>query len=267
MSKEAMNKSIDAMIDDLFAEETPVEKSIDISKDAKTTADAAVNQAPKGQDDDKRGAGRPKQISDVPKTDTDGKRAKKYDDDITENEDKEMSPEESKKQADKNRSDQTMKKSISDEEYAEYQELKKAKEEAEKAEELKKAEEAQADLIKSAVAEATSKISEENEELKKSLKETQEMVKAMAERPQRRKSVSNIQAVEKGQSADEAAAGGSQGESFSKSEMLDAAEELALNKSCPEFKIDHVTELEQTGYIYEPHVRKIFEDHLKNRKN
>ena len=93
MSKEAMNKSIDAMIDELFTE-APVEKSIDISKDAKTTADAAVNQAPKGQDDDKRGAGRPKQISDVPKTDTDGKRDGKYDDDITENDGKEMSPEE-----------------------------------------------------------------------------------------------------------------------------------------------------------------------------
>lgn len=251
------------MIDDLFAENAPVEKSIDISKDAKTTADAAVNKAPKGQDDDKRKAGRPEQISDVPKTDMDGKRAGKYDDDITENDDKEMSPEESKKQADKNRSDQTMKKAISDEEYEEYQALKKAKEEAAKEEELKKAQEANEALIKSAVEKATDIYKSENEELRKSLQETQDMVKAMAERPQRRKSIDNIQVVEKSQSPESAGSEG--GESFSKSEMLDAAEELALEKSVGEFKIDHVTELEQTGYIYEEGPRKILENYLTTR--
>lgn len=251
------------MIDELFTENAPVEKSIDISKDAKTTADAEVNKAPKSQDDDKRGAGRPKQISDVPKTDMDGKRAGKYDDDITENEGKEMSPEESKKQSDKNRSDQTMKKAISEEEYAEYLALKKAKEEATKEEELKKAQEANEVLIKSAIERATEIYKSENDELRKSLQETQEMVKAMAERPQRRKSIDNIQVVEKSQSPEAAAQGQ---ESFSKSEMLDAAEELALNKSIGDFKIDHVTELEQTGYIYEEAPRKILEDFLVNRK-
>ena len=94
---EELNKSIDALIDDIFSEEEEVvEKSIDIVQDNKATADEAVNQAPKAQKDESRGAGRPKQVSDVPQMDMDGRRESKYDDSTTENENKEDEPEETK---------------------------------------------------------------------------------------------------------------------------------------------------------------------------
>lgn len=250
--KEELTKSIDAMVDELFAEQ--VEKSIDIAKDAKTTADAAVNQAPKAQDDAARGAGRPKQISDVPDKDEDGKRAGEYDASITEK----------AKEQDQAEASQVkpgpMMKSISEQEYAEFQAFRKAQEDKQKEETLKKAREEQKDLIKSAVREATSTILKENEELRKSLTETQELVKSMAERPQRRKSIDNIQALEKSQRDEEKTE-----TTFSKSEMLDVAEELVMKKS-QDFKDDHLIELENTGYIFDVRARTALENALKNKK-
>ena len=88
---EDLNKSIDSLIDAFFVDAEDVQKSdySQISDDSCTTADKAIASAPMGQDDATRGGGRPAQISDVPKTDEDGKRAKNYDSDISENEDKE----------------------------------------------------------------------------------------------------------------------------------------------------------------------------------
>ena len=271
---ESLEKSIDSMIDELFSEDTEINKSHDISHDSKTTADAVVSKAPKAQDDASRGAGRPKQISDVPKVDMDGKRDGEYDEDIASDKDKEKQPEEAKKQADDKRSDQTMKdskgsdmpmvkKSVSDEDWAEFEEFKKAKAEKAQEEKLEKAKKEQEDLIKSIVEDATKDLRAENEELKKSLNEQVALTKAMAERPERRKSINNIAALEK--SARPETQEAPKQEYFSKSEMLDVAEDLALNKSISGFKVDHVTELENTGFIYEDAARKILEDEVRKR--
>ena len=240
------------------------------------TADEAVNQAPKGQKDEARDAGRPAQISEVPQIDTDGKRAGKYDDDIAQAHGAEEN-EEAKKQADAKRSDQTMgrqeaggapagmAKSISESEYAEFQAFKKAQATKAQEEVLRKAQEQNRDLIKSAVKEATSAISKENEELRKSLKETNELVKAMAERPQRRKSIDGLQALEKSQS-EQPAAGRS--EAFTKSEMLDVAEELVAKSAASKdmtFQLDHLIELENTGFIFDKRARAALEDALKRK--
>lgn len=275
--EELLNKAIDELIDEVFVEEE-VEKSIDIAKDAEETADEAVGKAPKGQKDEARGAGRPKQISDVPQTDMDGRRESKYDDSTTEREGKEDEPEETEQSPSM---DQTQEKKrmggkpkapemrpfkkseeeasirqLSEEEYAEYLEFKKSKaeeaakaEELKKAEEMKKAEEKQESLVKAAVEEATS-------ELRKSLDEANALIKAIAKQPVRAKSVTGIEALEKSQEEEKGP------ETFSKSEMLDAAEELVKSGL---IKSDVVTELEMTGYVYDGASRTLIEKQLQKK--
>lgn len=264
MSKDNLNKSIDAYIDDLFAEK-PVEKSLEIAQMASTKADDVMKTAPKSQDDASRGAGRPNQISDVPSTDLDGKREGEYDGSIASKQ-KEDEPKETDqvKMGGQDKGEQKkdtgpMMKSISEAEYAEFQAMKKAQAEKQKEEVLRKAKEEQKDLIKSAVKEVTAGIVKENTELKKSLAETQELVKAMAERPQRRKSIDGLQALEKSQSEEQGPT------SFSKSEMLDVAEELVMKKSM-DFRDEHLIELENTGFIFDKRARETLENALKNKK-
>ena len=268
---EELNKSVDALIEEFFAEsqeEDTVEKSIDIAGDSKTTADAAVNQAPKAQSDDARGAGRPKQISDVPANDMDGRRDSDYDSSITENENKEDEPDEAKKQAtamdqsnDSKRMDNSskapatrpFKKSddtveISKEEYEAFQEFKKSQEKASDEESLKKAQEQQNDLIKAAVTEAVSGLKDEYNTLKKAFDE-------LASTPVESKSITNIEAIEK--SFDKS----NEPEFFSKSEMLDAAEELVKSK---DLTVEDVIELENTGSLSDMRKRKLVEKKLNS---
>ncbi len=263
MNEELM-KSIDAEIDALFSEEEvkteeSVEKSIDIKKDADKTADAAVAKAPKAQKDEARGAGRPKQISDVPQTDTDGARAKDYDKDIKERDDKEDEPEET----DQVKEPAKMKKSveISEEEYEQFQALKKSQEEKTE-EELKKAEtQKQEDLIKSVLEKAEAKHKTEMDELRKSLKEQGDLIKAMAKKPVQSKAITNIDVIEKGGSKGSKVSTSTEEEFFSKSEMLDAAEELAKAGKIP---TEAVIELENTGNVYNPHYKKLIERKLNS---
>lgn len=275
---EELNKSIDALLDELFVEEENVEKSIDLAGDSKTLADQAVSQAPSSQDDASRGAGRPKQISDVPKVDQDGARAKEYDGAISE-QGKEQDQEEADQVKEMNQVKEggraggsaalktaPFKKSngeeISDKEWEEFQAFKKSQEEA-KVEELKKAKkQEQEDLIKAVVEKTASRYIGEISELKKSLNEQKELVKSFASRPRQSKTITNVEAIEK--SFD----GGNQPqqESFTKSEMLDAAESLALNKSVQSFNEEHLIELENNGYIYDPVARKTLENFLQNKK-
>lgn len=265
MSKENLNKSIDAMIDELFAEK--IDKSLDVASMASTTADAVVKQAPKAQNDDSRGAGRPKQISDVPETDEDGKRAGEYDASISQDQKASDQPEASQvKMAGQDKGAQTadkgpMMKSISADEYAQFEAFKKAQTAKAEDEKLKKAQEENKNLLKAVVKEATAQITKENEQLRKSLEETQSLVKAMAERPQRRKSIDGIQSLEKSQRDEDK----QEQTTFSKSEMLDAAEELVMKKSTS-FRDEHLIELENTGYIFDPSARSALENFVKNKK-
>lgn len=273
-----LTKSIDTLIDDLFAE--PVAKAgdnLDVASASKTTADAAVSAAPKAQDDAARGAGRPKEISDVPDTDEDGKRAGTYTASIADGQ-AETENEEAKKQAksiDQTTStgrlaeapkmkDPRLTKSISEEEYAEFEAFKKAQaeqadlkksEDLKKADDLKKAE--LENLVKSAVAQATEAFKKENETIKKSLEQSTALVKAMAAQPRQAKSITGIEALEK--SSPE----GSERTEFTKSEKLDAAERLVMKKSLP---MDAVVELENTGTVYRPDWRQAIEAELKNTK-
>lgn len=276
---EDLNKSIDLLIEEIFAE--PVQKSEDlnVAGAAKTTADAALASVPAMQDDASRGAGRPKQISDVPKNDEDGKRDGSYDASISQDQ-KEDENEEAKKQA--KSIDQTskqgrmgegpkmsdprvppFKKSITEEEYAEFEAFKKAKAEKEeqgKQEELKKAEDLKKaelqNLVKSAVEEAIQPVKKENEELKKSLSESQALIKAMAGQPQRSKSVTGIEALEKSQPEH------SGPQEFTKSEKLDAAEFLVKAKKLP---MEAVIELENTNTVYNKEWQKLIEVELQKR--
>lgn len=249
---EELSKSIESLVDELFAVdedavEEVVEKSLDIAGDSKTTADAAVKQAPKAQKDESRGAGRPKQISDVPQEDEDGKREGKYDDSITENEGKEDENGEAKKQIG---STEQMTKSVSDEEWAEFQEFKKSKEA------MKKSEAPQEDLIKAQIEDAISGFRSENEELRKAVQEQSELLKSLAKTPQRPKSVTSIEALQKGFDEDTQV----EEETFSKGEILDVAEDLYKSGK---IKMDHVIEIEQTGTCSDAQVRSLIERNMK----
>lgn len=258
-NEEELNKSIDDLIDDLFADEEEVEKSMmkDL-KQAKTTADSG-EAPPKGQDDDSRGAGRPKQISDVPKKDEDGRRQSEYDDSISEEnkdgktkEQDQVKP--SKEMVKKSESDED-KVEISKEDFAAFQAFKKSEAEKAEAEVLQKAKAEQSDLIKSAVVEATADIRKENEELRKSLQESSELIKSIANRPQSRKAVTSVKAVERFEKSD-----GQGAKTLSKAELLDVAEELVKSG---DLTTEHVIELEQTGYIFEDSARQALERKVK----
>lgn len=242
---EDLKKSIDSLIDELFADEMVEKSMIKDANPAKETADSASKQIPKTEKEKHP----VEQISDVPSVDTDGQRDGQYDKDIVEKQEDGKVKEQDQVQPPKD-----MKKSLSDEEYAEYQELKKAKAAKVQEETLMKARKEQADLIKSAVVEATSEIRKENEELKKSMIEQAELIKAMANRPRQPKAVTSVQALEKFQK--------SESSHLSKSELLDIAEELVKSGK---LGMESVIELENTGYIYEQEPRRTLEREILKR--
>lgn len=279
--KNDLNKSIDTLIEDLFADS--VEKAgenFEVANAAKTTADAAISAAPKMQNDDSRGAGRPKQISDVPENDEDGKRDGQYDGSIASNQGEEENPEAKKqsKSIDQTTSagrmgegskmkDPRLSKSITDEEYAEFLAFKKSQaEQATKAEELRKSEEIKKaedlkkaefeSLVKSAVATALKPLQEENQELKKSVQKQEALVKAMAGQPQRPKSVTGIDSLEKSEYE------GVGNKEFTRQDKLDAAERLVMKKSLP---MEAVVELENTGTVYNKAWQQAIEAELQKQ--
>lgn len=258
-AQEALSKSLDHLIGEVF-DESNLEKSIDIAGDSDTKADAVVNKAPKGQDDASRNAGRPKQISDVPYTDTDGKRAGVYDGDITENEGKEDDLDEAdqvkeaKVQGKKGKAPKVapFKKSVSAEEWAQFEAFQKAQAEAEE-EQLQKSMLADQELlVKAAVEGAT-------EPLRKALEEQAAIIKSMAKRPNSPKSISGLDQLEK--SIDpEARAYSGEGEAFTKSQVLDAG--MALAKA-GKIRDEEVMELEMTGTIFNQESKAAIEAYLQ----
>tara|TARA_R110000868_G_C10973188_1_gene771565 strand:+ start:95009 stop:95845 length:837 start_codon:yes stop_codon:yes gene_type:complete len=273
-TSEELNKSIDSLIDELFVEDN-VEKSIDIAGDSKTLADSV--KAPKGQKDDSRGAGRPKQISDVPENDEDGKRSGEYDSSISEGGKEQDQPEASQvKEANQIKPNgkaakpnapkmAPFKKSngedVTAEEWEAFEAFKKSQKDAE-VEEMKKAQvQEQTDLIKSVVEQTASRFTGKIEELTKSLNEQKEIVKSFAKSPKQAKSITNLEAVEKSFDG----SGAPKVESFTKGEIADAAVELAMNKSFPSFTENHAIEVENNGYIYDEQARKTLEAYLQKK--
>ena len=257
MSNDELNKSIDLMIDELFSEEG-FEKAMDEVPmgvgEPKELADEVVNKAPKGKKDASRGEGRPVDIHDIPETDKDDK-SKGYD--AVQKKEGDMGkdiPE--AKQIDKNAKEVKKGYEISKTEYEEFMALRKSEDER-MVDDLRKSFMAeQRDLIKSAVVEATSSIREENEQLRKSLTEQSDLVKRMAGRPQATKSITSVEALEKSARPSE------QPEHFTKSEMLDVAEDLFKSGK---LRDTHVMELENNGYIYDSGARATLENELKRR--
>lgn len=248
---DALNKSIDALIDEMFADDKIVKADmIKEQKPQKETADEAVAQAPKSEKDEKRDAGRPKQISEIPQTDTDGNRAGDYDGKIA------MEHKDAKKPEDPQvEVPSIMKKSLTDSEWQEYQDLKKAREAATRQEDLRKARQENADLIKSAVVEAVSGLRGENDDLRKALKEQGDLIKSMANKPQKGKALTNVQAVERFQKSQNA-------ETMSRVEVLDVAEDLF---KAGKLEMNSVIEMENTSYIYDPEQRGILEREIARR--
>jgi len=272
------DKSLDALLDSLYADETVakseetneevIEKGdaetikiaekkrnsgarMEVTEDKEELADEAIAKVKKTKKDKDGENGRTKQISDVPETDMDGSRAKGYDHVQMKND---KTPEISDKG--------TMVKSqnaISDEEYAEFQAFKKSQEAA-KEEELKKAQESEeAERLEKAIV--ASGLREENAELRKSLEETQSLVKSLANQPVQRKSVSNVQAIEKSFS-EGSAPKAPQSNTLSKSDVLDAAEELVKSK---QLTVEDVIELENTGFIADPNKRRTLENYCSKK--
>lgn len=247
MKTEDLNKSIDVLIDELFAE--PIAKA-DMIKDAnpaKETADEVMKQVPKAEDDASRNAGRPKQISDVPKTDTDGSRDGNYDGSIAAKQEDAKKPEDSQVAV-----PTQLKKSLSDSEWDEYQAFKAAKAQ----ETLQKAKLEQVDLIKSAVAEVVAPLKSENADLRKALAEQADLIKAIADAPQRSKAVTNVQAVEKFQKSQ------SSSNRLSKSEVLDVAEELVKSGK---LSMENCIEIENSGFLFDPEARSVLEKEIARR--
>ena len=262
VSDENLEKSIDDLLDNLFEEDTTeqaieksknaidqivgepkqTKKNILATEDPEDEADKAANMAPKTKNDD-----RPiDEDSDVPKVDTDGNRAKGYDSVQSKASASDVANE--KKTIAKSEDKVTVSKE-------DFEILQKAKADAEAAKEAE-ANSKQEELIKAMVTEQTS-------ELKKALEDSTSLVKALAEenkelksRPKVQKSITSIQEF------DTIEKSGSVAKSFSKSEMLDAAEELAKSG---DIRIDQVIELENNGTIYDPSARQKIEKHL-NRK-
>lgn len=252
---ELLNKSIDELVDQLLSEDSLTKSALDIKNDSKTTADAAVNQAPSLQNDDARGAGRPKQISDVPNKDEDGKRDGQFDASIAS-----AQAASDVSEASQVKEPAKMKKSveITEAEFAEFQDFKKSQE-TQKIEALKKAEFDKTEaLIKSVVEKVSSKYEAKVEKLEKSLSESNALIKSMAAQPVRAKSITGIEALEK--SVDRTNA---QQETFSKSEVLDAAEEC-MNKGL--ITLEQVIELENHGAVYDKSARIHIERQLSSRK-
>lgn len=131
----------------------------------------------------------------------------------------------------------------------EYEALK-----ATQAESMKKSEEA---LIKAEVEKVTGNLRKENEELKKSVEETKNLIKSFLKKPQPRKSISSVGALEK--SAGETIT--EESKEFSKSEKLDAAEALVKSGQLSD---EDVIELDTTGTFLDPRKKDAVERKLRS---
>ena len=235
MLKEELQKSIDAELDNLFKSENIIDAP------APVTADEVLAAVVVPSKDDKD---KPKQISDVPQTDTDGSREGTYDSTIT-SPVAEVAPVEAatpagpsiltkseKEELEAFRAEKLMKAEI----------LKKA--EAQKAQDL---------LIKSAVLDATAALKAEVEALRKSFTEQSQLVKSFANTPAPAKSIARVEVIEKSMQP------APRKEFISKADKLNAAERLLKAGKISE---DDIYELEMTGNIYNKASRNLIEEEI-----
>lgn len=250
VKNEALVKSIDSFVDEFFAKSEAELPKAAIAEESKTTADAVVGEAPAPKKDDKD---RPKQLTDVPQIDTDGKREGNYDADIT-TKTGEIEPEEVKANA----VPETLTKSEKEELEA-FRKAKKEAEEASKKDDSKK-------LIKSVIMGAVEKVSNEFvteiEALKKSFNEQSDLIKSLSAQPKVAKSITNVSALEK--SEKEVPLNKSLSRKEYKDMAMDAAE--SLSKSMPEYvNEDHICEIDMTGRVADPRVAALIEAEVNKK--
>ena len=138
---------------------------------------------------------------------------------------------------------------------SDYELLLRAKKMMQKRE-LEKSMKMQETLIKSVVSNELQSLKHENEELKKMIKETNSMMKSFGSRPQERKSVANVTALNKSfVNRDEIESP----QQFSKSEILDATERLVKSGALP---VNALIEIERSKHIENPMHRKLIEREL-----
>lgn len=258
-----LNKAIIDLIDqcDFEGLEKSSPANLDVAGDSDTTADKSVAKAPKGQNDESRGIGRPKAISDIPQKGNDGSRTGTYSKDITENKNKEHEPSEtdqvstpSPAKKEKSAPNVIPFKKAEIEEFEEFQaframKLAKSQNEVEApAEPIAKAEptivDARDTLIKS-----------QSEALEKSVAMMDGLQKALA-MPQAQRSITNVQHLEKAQGPSNTPP------RFTESQMLDGAEVLAKSEKHENFTMDTVIELEGSGRIFDADNREALENYL-----
>lgn len=248
---EELLKSLDAQIDQVFAEELAkgASKGESVPGPSPISADAATAGVEKPKSD-RKNPDRPKQISDVPDVDEDGKRGGEFAGDVSSKQSEEQ-PAEAAKAKTSPISGGEVKKStveITESDFAEFQRLKKSEEDR-TSEQLRKAHlEEQTSLIKSAVADALAPLKAENEALRKSVEATENLVKSMGSKPQAPRAVQSVQQVERFEK--------SSGAGLTLNQVLDVAEELCKSNV---LRPEHVTELESRGFIQDPIARAALE--------
>lgn len=288
-----LNKASDA-IHEIIGEPKQAKEEKDPNKNSPTRADDPANDAPKSEEDEKAGKkrGRPEDLSQMANRDmSTGESKGAYDSSVSHaSVNPNMSeasqvkqPENLKsKGSDKSADDSDKAEQSQDQKSSDHPELKEfsqvrlpehlikgdtveiSKEEYEtlkkfQAESLKKADvEQTSTLIKAEVEKATSSFKKENEDLRKEVEKTTTLLKALVKKPQPRKSISSLAALEKGGQSYE------QAEKFySRDEKLDAAEELVKSK---DLTLEDVIELENTGTLLDPAKRARIERKLQTGK-
>jgi len=254
--EDILNKAIDQLVEELFTTNDAIQK-MDVGT-SHTLADEALAKVPNSPKDTDR-AERPKQLTQIPEGQGEQMSEGTYDKDITSNLDEELQPEEAKTQSNASAPTTSMNKSISEEEYNEYQSLKAERIKLNQEQELEKSQKLMEQVVARAVEATAAKFQAENSDLKKSVEEMKQAFTNMASKPQARKSIESVVAIEKSQKKMEPTA-------YSRQEVLQAVEDLVLSKSHPQFKIEHIAEMEQFGNLSDPSLRKDVENYL-NRKS
>lgn len=272
MSREKLQKSVSDKVDEYFAkpESTPEDKPEDkpdeavekaVKKDPMNTGgskgkadDGEQPKKPKDEEDGERG--RPKDPSKMSSRDSQGDAKMEYDKDVA-SPAKKPSHETTVAKSEKDEKEDSETREISKEDYEFLQKAKKK----DKEEQLQKMQKEQIDLMKSAMVDVIKPIEERLEKSEKENSELKELVKSISNKPRSRKSIANIQAIEKGFGANEDS---ETPETFSKSEKIDAAEELFKKGH---MRMEDVTEVEMTGTLEDPRKRALVEQQLSGKKN
>lgn len=270
---EALEKSIDSLIEAML-----MEKSEDVMSDligadkhdgpnpqdpkaAKTTADAALPAEPPTEKEGR--GGRPAEVHEIREEQGDAneedvgqgkktKEAKGYDAVQSPAMDPKPETTVSHNPAGEG-SDMSKGRLISEDD---YQFLVKAKEML-KARQIKKSQEKTETLVKSIVAKETDGLMRVNQALSKKLEETTNLLKSLGSRPRPSKSITSAVALEKSFGSNDPHAG--EGQEFTKSQKLDAAESLMKSGA---LSMNDVIELENTGFIYDKRKRDLVEAKL-----